>query len=172
MIAGKDVVRGMLRLPAASGGDCSVRRRRQRFAVCIRRVHMKTTRIMAVAVLIIASGLVLHVAPAQQPGIKRTDLQRHDLSAPGREAIQVRVDFDPGAAFGKHRHPGEEIIYVIEGSLEYEVEGKPPVTLKAGDVLFIPARTIHAAKNVGSGNGAELATYVVEKGKPLVELVK
>jgi quercetin dioxygenase-like cupin family protein len=75
-------------------------------------------------------------------------------------------------AFPKHRHPGEEIIYVIEGSLEYEVEGKPPITLKAGDVLFIPAGTIHAAKNVGSGNGAELATYVVEKGKPLVELVK
>ena len=133
---------------------------------------MKTARIMTLAVLIAGSGLVLQVARAQQPGIKRTDLQRHDLSVPGREAVQVRVDFDPGAAFGKHRHPGEEIIYVIEGSLEYEVEGKPPMTLKAGEVLFIPAGTIHAAKNVGSGNAAEIATYVVEKGKPLVELVK
>jgi quercetin dioxygenase-like cupin family protein len=133
---------------------------------------MKTTHIIAVAALIAAGGLALHVARAQQPGIKRTDLQRHDLSVPGREAVQVRVDFDPGAAFGKHRHPGEEIIYVIEGSLEYEVEGKPPMTLKAGEVLFIPAGTIHAAKNVGSGNAAEIATYVVEKGKPLVELVK
>jgi quercetin dioxygenase-like cupin family protein len=133
---------------------------------------MKTARIMTLAVLIVGSGLVLQVARAQQPGIKRTDLQRHDLSVPGREAVQVRVDFDPGAAFGKHRHPGEEIIYVIEGSLEYEVEGKPPMTLKAGEVLFIPAGTIHAAKNVGSGNAAEIATYVVEKGKPLVELVK
>src|SRR5262245_51690068 len=113
--------------------------------------HMKTRRTVAVAVLIVASGLVLHVAPAQQPGVKRTDLQRHDLSVPGREVIQVRVDLDPGVAFPKHRHPGEEIIYVIEGSLEYEVEGKPPITLKAGDVLFIPAGTIHAAKNVGSG---------------------
>jgi quercetin dioxygenase-like cupin family protein len=127
---------------------------------------------MTLVVLIVGSGLVLQVARAQQPGIKRTDLQRHDLSVPGREAVQVRVDFDPGAAFGKHRHPGEEIIYVIEGSLEYEVEGKPPMTLKAGEVLFIPAGTIHAAKNVGSGNAAEIATYVVEKGKPLVELVK
>jgi quercetin dioxygenase-like cupin family protein len=133
---------------------------------------MRPTRIMAVAVLIVASGLMLQVTPAQQPGVKRTDLQRHDLSAPGREVIQVRVDLDPGVAFPRHRHPGEEIIYVIEGALEYEVEGKPPVTLKAGDVLFIPAGTIHAAKNVGSGNGAELATYIVEKGKPLVELVK
>ncbi len=133
---------------------------------------MKTTHIIAVAALIAAGGLALHVARAQQPGIKRTDLQQHDLSVHGREAVQVRVDFDPGAAFGKHRHPGEEIIYVIEGSLEYEVEGKPPMTLKAGEVLFIPAGTIHAAKNVGSGNAAEIATYVVEKGKPLVELVK
>ena len=133
---------------------------------------MKTARIMTLAVLIVGSGLVLQVARAQQPGVKRTDLQRHDLSVPGREVVQVRVDLGPGVAFGKHRHPGEEIIYVIEGSLEYEVEGKPPMTLKAGEVLFIPAGTIHAAKNVGSGNAAEIATYVVEKGKPLVELVK
>src|ERR671917_129908 len=70
--------------------------------------------------------------------------------------------------FGAVRGAGEEIVYVLEGSLEYQVEGRPPVTLKAGEVLFIPAGTIHAAKNVGSGNGAELATYVVEKGKPLV----
>ena len=131
-----------------------------------------TTRIITVAALIAASGLALHVARAQLPGIKRTDLQRHDLSVPGREVVQVRVDFAPGVAFGKHSHPGEEIVYVLEGSLEYQVEGKPPVTLKAGEVFFIPAGTIHAAKNVGSGNAAELATYIVEKGKPLVVLAK
>ena len=133
---------------------------------------MRTIRIMALALLFVGVGLALHAARAQQPGIKRTDLQRHDLSAPGREVVQVRVDIAPGVAFGRHSHPGEEIVYVIEGTLEYEVEGRPPVTLKAGEVLFIPAGTIHAAKNVGSGNGAELATYVVEKGKPLVVMVK
>lgn len=131
---------------------------------------MKTTRIIAAAALIV--GLALHTAWAQQPGIKRTDLQRHDLSVPGREVVQVRVDFAPGVGFPKHSHPGEEIVYVIEGLLEYEIEGKPPVALKAGEVLFIPAGTIHAAKNVGTGNAAELATYVVEKGKPLVALAK
>jgi quercetin dioxygenase-like cupin family protein len=108
----------------------------------------------------------------QKPGIKRTDLQRHDLSTPGHEAVQVRIDFAAGTAFGKHTHPGEEVIYVLEGTLEYQVEGKAPVTLKAGDVLFIPAGVVHAAKNVGKGNGAELATYIVEKGKQLVTLVK
>ena len=133
---------------------------------------MKTTLIMGVAMLIAGSGMAPAVAQAQQPGTKRTDLQRHDLSAPGREVVQVRVDFDPGYVSPRHTHPGEEIIYVLEGSLEYEVEGKPPVRVEAGDVLFIPAGTIHAAKNVGSGNGAELATYVVEKGKPLITLVK
>lgn len=130
---------------------------------------MKTARIIAVAVLVVGSGLALY---AQQPGIKRTDLQRHDLSVPGREAVQARVDFAPGVAFGKHSHPGEEIAYVLEGSLEYTLDGKPPVTLKAGEALFIPAGTVHAAKNVGSGNAAELATYIVEKGKPLVVMVK
>ena len=133
---------------------------------------MKTTRIMTVAALIVAGGLALHMALAQAPGIKRTDLQRHDLSVPGREVVQVRVELAPGVSFPKHTHPGEEIIYVLEGTWEYTVEGKPPVTLKAGEVLFIPAGTIHSAKNVGSGNGAELATYVVEKGKPLLTVVK
>jgi quercetin dioxygenase-like cupin family protein len=133
---------------------------------------MKTTRIVAVALLTVGSCLALHVARAQQPGIKRTDLQRHDLSVPGREVVQVRVDFAPGVVAPKHSHPGEEIIYVLEGSLEYQVEGQPPVTLKPGEVLFIPAGTIHAAQNVGSGNAAELATYIVEKGKPLVVPVK
>jgi hypothetical protein len=72
---------------------------------------MNTTRILAVAVLIVASGLALHVARAQQPGITRTDLQRHDLGVPGREVVQVRVDFAPGVGFPKHSHPGEEIVY-------------------------------------------------------------
>jgi quercetin dioxygenase-like cupin family protein len=111
-------------------------------------------------------------APPHQPKTKRAELQRHDLSAPGREAVQVRVDFDPGYVFPAHTHPGEEIVYVIEGSLEYHVEGRPAAVYNAGDVLFIPAGVVHWVKNVGSGNGAELATYVVEKGKPLLTLVK
>lgn len=104
--------------------------------------------------------------------VRRTDLQRHDLHDPGREAVQARVDFAPGATAAKHQHPGEEIIYVLEGLLEYQVEDQPPTTLKAGEVLFIPAETVHAAKNVGDSHAAELATYVVEKGKPLVVLVE
>ena len=120
--------------------------------------------------VIAASGLPLDAARSQQPGVTRTPLQQHDLSLPGREMVQVRVDLAPGVRFPPHSHPGEEIVYVIEGVLEYRVEGKPPVTLKAGDVLFIPAGVVHGVTNVGSGNAAELATYIVEKGKPLVVL--
>ena len=133
---------------------------------------MKAKRVTGVVALLVGGGLALHLAPAQDPGIRRTELQRHDLGASGREVVQVRVEFDPGVAFGRHRHPGEEIAYVLEGVLEYQVEGRPPTTLRAGEVLFIPAGTIHSAKNVGSDNGAELATYVVDKGKPLVEPVQ
>ena len=76
-------------------------------------------------------------------------------------------------AFGKHSHPGEEIAYVLEGTLEYQSEGRPAVTLKAGEALFIPAGTIYAAKNVGTGNAAELATYTSsKKGKPLVVMAE
>jgi quercetin dioxygenase-like cupin family protein len=123
--------------------------------------------------MIAASGLVLHVAQAQKPaqpaGIHRIDLQRHDLSVAGREVVQTIVEIEPGVTSSRHTHPGEEIVYVLEGApLQYDVEGKPPVTLKPGDVLFIPAGTVHSAKNVGSRKGAELATYIVEKGKPLL----
>ena len=135
-------------------------------------ILMKTARAMAMAALIAGNVLAPAAAQAQPSGIKRTDLQRHDLSVPGREAVQVRVDIEPGVAFGNHTHPGEEIIYVLEGTFEYQIEGKPTVTLKAGDVLFIPAGTVHAAKNVGSVTASELATYIVEKGKPLLTLVK
>ncbi len=133
---------------------------------------MNMMRVMALAALIVGGALAMHLAMAQPSGVKRTDLQRHDLGVPGREVIQARVELAPGVEFPKHRHPGEEVIYVLEGSLEYQIEGKPWVTLKAGDVLFIPARTIHAARNVGSIPGSELATYIVEKGKPLVTIAK
>jgi quercetin dioxygenase-like cupin family protein len=133
---------------------------------------MKTSRILALAALVAASAWAPQAALAQQAGITRTDLQRHDLSIPGREAVQVLVEFAPGVSFPRHAHPGEEIVYVTEGVLEYQLDGKPPVTLKAGEVLFIPDGRVHAVKNVGSGKAAELATYIVEKDKPLLAIAE
>lgn len=107
-------------------------------------------------------------AKSWQAGLHRTDLLRQDLDVSGREVIQVRVDFEPGVASPNHSHPGVEVAYVIDGTFEYQLEGQPPVTLKAGDSLYIPAGTAHIAKNVGKGNASELATYIVKKGEPLV----
>jgi quercetin dioxygenase-like cupin family protein len=108
---------------------------------------------------------------AQVPGLTRTDLQRSDLSVPGREVIQNRVDIAPEAPPVRHKHPGEEIIYVLEGTLEYSIDGREPATFRAGEVLLVPPETVHSVRNVGGGNAAELATYIVEKGKPLLVIV-
>lgn len=121
--------------------------------------------------LLTTAFLIAGPASADQPaptGVTRTDLQRHDLSIEGRETVQARIDIAPGAVAAWHRHPGEEVIYVIEGTLEYQLEGQKPVTLKTGEVLFVPNGVAHMARNRGSTNGAELATYIVEKGKPLL----
>ena len=121
-------------------------------------------------------GLIALFAPsnaqAQKRGVKRTDLQKHDLSIPGKEMVQARIDFDAHTSFGKHAHPGEEVIYVLEGALEYQIEDETPVTLKAGEVLFIPAGKFHSANNHTNAKAAELATYIVEKGQPIMIMKK
>ena len=108
----------------------------------------------------------------QAPGLWRTDLRQHDLSVPGREVIQNRVEIGPEAPVVRHTHPGEEIIYVLEGALEYAIDGSEPKTYHAGEALMVPAEMVHSVRNVGSGNAAELATYVVEKGKPFLVIVE
>jgi len=105
---------------------------------------------------------------AQLTGLTRIDLQRQDLSIPGREMVQNRVEITPEAPAIRHKHPGEEVIYVLEGTLEYDIDGQGQITVTAGEALMVPAETVHAVSNAGSGNAAELATYVVEKGKPLI----
>ena len=128
---------------------------------------MKKMHLVAVlAALLTSTALVAGQAPPS--GIKRHEALRHDLDTAGREVVRVRVDFAPGASFGLHTHPGVEVAYVLEGELEYSFEGKPPVILKAGQSLYIPAGEAHAARNVGNSDAAELATYLVEKGKPIV----
>ncbi|HEU4693578.1 MAG TPA: cupin domain-containing protein [Vicinamibacterales bacterium] len=109
---------------------------------------------------------------AQQPGFSRTVIQRGDLSTPGREVVSALAEFQPGATVGPHTHPGEEAGYLLEGTLVFEQTGKPTVTLKAGETFFVPAGTVHNATNKGSGRTRVLATYIVEKGKPLAAAAK
>lgn len=139
---------------------------------------MRRTLLMtAAAVLVSMTGLAQAAdtqpaAPAKswQQGLSRTDLVHQDLGAADREVIQARVDFEPGITSPRHAHPGVEVAYVISGTFEYQLEGRAPVTLKAGDSLFIPEGVAHIAKNVGNDKGSELATYIVKKGEPLLIL--
>ena len=123
---------------------------------------MKQVVVGAIAVVVLAAGAV-----AQQTGFKRTVLQQVDLSVPGREAVTAVAELQPGVAAGRHTHPGEEVGYVLEGTVLVEQEGKPPATLKAGQTFLIPAGAVHNATNTGQGPARVLATYIVEKGKPL-----
>jgi quercetin dioxygenase-like cupin family protein len=102
-----------------------------------------------------------------QEGIKRTDLQTHDLSIPGHEVVQQMVELQPGTVIGKHTHPGEEISVVLEGELRVDVVGKPAVTYKVGQAFTIPKGAVHGGTNAGKVPMKLLVTYVVEKGKPL-----
>ncbi|RDL47875.1 hypothetical protein BLJAPNOD_05100 [Ensifer sp. M14] len=133
---------------------------------------MKFTQKIAAVLLVASASVSVHAAHAQKNGIQRTDLVENDISAPGREVLQVRVDFLPGAVSIKHSHPGEEVAYVLKGTLEYQLEGGQTATLKEGQSLFIPAGVAHLARNVGAGDASELATYIVEKGSTLVVPVK
>jgi quercetin dioxygenase-like cupin family protein len=117
--------------------------------------------------LLAAIGGLAATLYAQQPGFTRKMMQDHEVSATDRHAVQVVAEFVPGGAAGKHTHPGEELGYILEGTLQLEIAGQPPRTLKAGEVFFIPAGTVHDGKNIGTGPAKVLATYVVEKGKPV-----
>lgn len=139
---------------------------------------MRRTLLMTAAAALVSLTGLTHAADTQsaapakswQQGLSRTDLVRQDLGAAEREVIQARVDFEPGITSPRHAHPGVEVAYVISGTFEYQLEGRAPVMLKAGDSLFIPEGVAHIAKNIGNEKGSELATYIVRKGEPLLIL--
>jgi quercetin dioxygenase-like cupin family protein len=126
---------------------------------------MQSSRTIVVAFAL--TGFVFAGLSAQPTGFKRTVLQQADLSVPGREAVTAIAEIPPGVSAGRHTHPGEEVGYVLDGTVVVEQDGKPPVTLNAGKTFLIPAGTVHNATNPGSTPVRILATYIVEKGKPL-----
>jgi quercetin dioxygenase-like cupin family protein len=127
---------------------------------------MKPMKLFVLAMFLTATAVA-----AQEPPFKRTVLQQGDLSMAGHEAVTARVDIPPGVSVGKHTHPGEEVAYVLQGTLQVEIDGATK-TVKAGEPFLIPAGKVHDAKNIGTGPAQVLATYIVEKGKPLATPVK
>jgi quercetin dioxygenase-like cupin family protein len=105
--------------------------------------------------------------PAKEP-ITRTMLLKPDVTGTeGKEALVILVEFAPGAVGGKHFHPGHEIVYMLEGSLILEVEGKEPATYKAGDTFDIPREVVHGGKNPSTTAGVKALVFALfEKGQP------
>lgn len=99
--------------------------------------------------------------------LKRTEVQRSTISVPGREVVQVLTEIPAGVESGWHVHPGEEVGYILAGTVKMMIEGSATLTLETGDGFLIPPRTPHNALDVGPETGRMLSTYIVEIGEPL-----
>lgn len=120
-----------------------------------------------IAVVSLLCGLALAGVAFGQAAVTRTVLQRSDLPESVSEGVQGVAEFPPGTALGRHTHAGVEMGYVLSGDLVISINGKEPLKLKAGDSYTIPAGVVHDAANNSSGVSKVLATWIVEKGKPL-----
>ena len=99
--------------------------------------------------------------------LKRTELQHSASSIPGREIVQVLTEIPAGVESGWHMHPGEEIGYILAGTVKMMIQGQPPLTLPVGSPFLIPPRTPHNALDIGPETGMMLSTYIVEVGQHL-----
>ncbi len=114
----------------------------------------------------VIAGQGLH---AQQAPFTRADLLKADLvGMEGKELIVQLVEFAPRGASGKHWHPGHEAVYVLEGSLIFEMEGHPPMAVKAGEAAYGPAKIVHEGKNASATALLKVVVFRIhEKGQPI-----
>ena len=128
---------------------------------------------MTFAIGLLAGAVGMSVLGAQQPpSAKRTVLLKQDMQIPGKEAVMALSELPPGGAEGRHTHPAETFVYLLEGTISYEEEGRPAVTHKAGDAFAIESGRIHDGKNIGTTPTKAIVFFVAEKGKPLRTDVK
>jgi quercetin dioxygenase-like cupin family protein len=104
--------------------------------------------------------------------LKRTEIQHAASSIPGREIVQVLTEIPAGVESGWHQHPGEEVGYIVAGTVQMEIDGRPTLTLRAGDGFLIPPATPHNALDLGPETGRMLSTYIVEVGAPIATFTK
>jgi quercetin dioxygenase-like cupin family protein len=128
-----------------------------------------TTKIAAAAtVILLAAAAGVQALNAQQaPAVKRTILLKQEMTIPGREAVMALVELPPGSAEGRHTHPAEVFAFVQEGTISLEIEGKPTVTLKAGEIFYLAPGQVHQAVNNSTAPAKLSAVFIAEKGKPL-----
>ena len=113
----------------------------------------------------------LPAAVSQTATIKRTPLQKFDVPGTNYETVIGMAEIVPNVLIGKHTHPGPESGYMIEGEMTLLVDGQPPLEVKAGQSYKVPPSAVHDAKT-GPKGAKVIATYVVEKGKPLASPAK
>ncbi len=106
------------------------------------------------------------VCAAQQPGAKWNELQRHAIPGTALEGVTTTIEIPPGALSARHSHPGEDFGYLIEGTIVLYVDGKPPMTISAGEVFFTERGRFHNARNIGTTTARAVDTYVIDKGMP------
>ena len=117
-------------------------------------------------------GALQNDTRAQQPTaaaaqtIKRTPLQRFDVPGTNYETVIGLAEIAPNATIGRHTHPGPESGYMLEGEMVLMVQGQPEKVVKAGESYQVPSGAVHDGRS-GPQGAKVIATYVVEKGKPL-----
>jgi quercetin dioxygenase-like cupin family protein len=127
---------------------------------------------LALSVVVVLCVLGTDAANAQDNLKGGVIVQRTDLKgAPGWEAILVERTLPPGVESGKHTQGGNEIVYIQEGAVIFEAQGKPAVTLKPGQAFTTVAGEVHNVKNASSTAPAKaLAFYIAKKGAKLEDL--
>ena len=139
--------------------------------------NIRSVRLMALLIGALAfwvSGTVF-----AQEGLTRTVLMKKDLEAdPNKEVTVFIAEYKPGAKSGKHYHPGQEFIYVLEGEVVMEEVGKAPAPMKPGVLLYFQSDPknpayVHEATNLSKTAGMKLVvTLITEKGQPLAYPLK
>jgi quercetin dioxygenase-like cupin family protein len=114
---------------------------------------------------------MLQAAPATSQG-KRGVIPHAPLLKtvlPGTANLEVAVyetEYGPGGINPRHLHPAAVTFYVVSGTGVWQEDGKPPVTLHAGDSLFVPAGTIHSHWNPSTSDPLRFLEFIVaEKDK-------
>ena len=131
---------------------------------------MKNTGFAIAAALLLAvvATFALYAQNAQAPSVKRNIVLKQDMTTfPGHEAVMALVELPPGAAEGRHTHPAEVYVFVLQGTILQQFEGKPDTTLTAGDHFYVAPGQVHQAINKGTETVKLAAVFVAEKGKPL-----
>lgn len=115
--------------------------------------------------LIVTFGVLVWMQPAPA---RWTELQRRTLDDIGREGVEMLIEIPAGVSSARHSHPGDDFGYVVEGTIVLQVDGNPPLTVKAGETFFTARGRVHNARNIGTSTARVVDTYIIDKGQPVV----